>query len=75
MSTGNKIIHENCGTDDCCKQCDTAIVEEVPVNNVGDGSAIPSLTNPTDAYALQKDRIKKRIAAKVAAKILRRKKV
>ena len=71
MSTGNKIIHENCGTNDCCNQCDTAIDEEVPTNVVG---GIPSLTNPTDAYALQKDRIKKRIAAKVASKILRRKK-
>jgi len=65
MSTGNKIIHENCGTDDCCKQCDTAIVEEVPVNNVGDGSAIPSLVNPTDAYALQKNRFKARLKMKM----------
>ena len=71
MSADNKIIHDKCGTPDCCNQCDTAIVEEVPTNVVG---GIPSLTNPTDAYALQKDRIKKRIAAKVASKILRRKK-
>lgn len=71
MSTIDKVIHDKCGTPDCCNQCDTAIVEEVPTMVSG---SIPSLTNPTDAYALQKDRIKKRIAAKVASKILRRKK-
>ena len=66
------IDHNNCGTPDCCQTCDTAIVEETPTNVVG---GIPSLTDPTDAYALQRNRTKKRIAAKVAAKILRRKKV
>jgi|SanBayMetagenome_1026888.scaffolds.fasta_scaffold83480_2 hypothetical protein len=71
MSAGNKIIHDKCGTPDCCMNCDTSLFEEVPTMVSG---SIPSLTNPTDAYALQKDRIKKRIAAKVASKILRRKK-
>jgi hypothetical protein len=66
MSTGNKIIHENCGTDDCCKQCDTAIVEEVPTNVVG---GIPSLTDPNDVYSLQKNRFK----AKLKMKMLKRK--
>ena len=70
------IDHNNCGTPDCCQTCDTAIVEETPTNVVG---GTPSLTDPTDAYALQRDSqrniTKKRIAAKVAAKILRRKKV
>ena len=66
------IDHNNCGTPDCCQTCDTAIVEETPTNVVG---GIPSLTDPTDAYSLQRNRTKKRIAAKVAAKILRRKKV
>ena len=62
------IEHNNCGTPECCGTC---INEEVPVNNV---SGIPSLTDPTDAYALQKNKMKKRLAAKVASKILRRKK-
>ena len=38
------------------------------VMSVGGGN-VPSLTNPTDAYALQKDRYKKQFS-----KILRRKK-
>lgn len=62
MSTVDKIIHDKCGTPECCNQCDTSIVEEVPTNNVG---GIPSLTNPSDAYALQKNRFKARLKMKM----------
>lgn len=67
MSAGNKIVHDKCGTPDCCMKCDTSLFEEVPTNVVG---GIPSLTDPTDAYALQKNRFK----ARLKMKMLRRKK-
>jgi hypothetical protein len=46
------------------------VKEDGAAMSVGSG-AVPSLTNPTDAYALQKDRYKKSMMSKV---LLRRKK-
>jgi hypothetical protein len=65
MSQKDKVEHLNCGTPQCCGTC---LNEEVPVNSIS-GGGVPSLTDPTDAYALQKKRMK----AKLMSKMIRRK--
>ena len=69
MSQKDKLEHSNCGTPQCCGTC---LNEEVPTNSIS-GGGVPSLTDPTDAYSLQKERQKKRMKAKLVSKMIRRK--
>jgi hypothetical protein len=61
MSQKDQVEHSNCGTPQCCGTC---LNEEVPTNSIS-GGGVPSLTDPTDAYVLQKKKMKARLMSKM----------